>query len=81
MKTLTGGKRILDVFTLGDSGYFNRSTFLADVTKKPVIVNARTSVDITVDPKLRVITAVLCSDSSKKTEWKFSELHTGKTSI
>lgn len=77
MKKLLGGKKIVDVFTLGDGSYM-RSTFLGDVTTTPLIVNADTEggFDITVDPALRVITAVSCV-KGKKAEWRFSDLDSG----
>jgi hypothetical protein len=82
MKQLTGGKRVLEVFTLGD-GTYTRANFLGDVSDKPVIVNADTDggFDITADPTLRTITAVSCRDGSKKFEWKFSELDKGQKFI
>jgi hypothetical protein len=81
MKKLQNGEEVLDVFTLGDGSY-TRATFLADVTTSPVIVNADTEggFDITVDPSLRIITAVSCV-KSKRAEWKFSALSEGPTLI
>jgi len=77
MKKLLGGKAVVDVFTLGDGSYM-RSTFLGDVTSKPIIVNADTDggFDITVDPAARTITAVSCRNG-KSSEWKFSDLKSG----
>jgi len=81
MKMLTDGKKILQVFTLGD-GYFNRRNILADVKIDPVIVYSRVSVDITVDPKLRVITVVANKKKDdKKAEWRFAELRPGTINI
>ena len=82
MKKLTNGKKVADVFTLGD-GCYTRANFLADVTNKPLIVNADTAggFDITVDPKRRVISAVSCVKSSTTAEWKFADIHSGKKLI
>jgi len=78
MKALADGKTILEVFTLGD-GTYTRSNFLADVTVKPLIVNADTDggFDITADPVSRTIAAVSCRTKSKTFAWKFSELAKG----
>ena len=77
MKSLANGDEIMGVFTLGDGSY-TRANFLFDVTVKPVIVNADTEggFDITVDPSLRLISAVSCV-KGKKAEWKFSALGEG----
>ena len=48
----------------------------------PVIVYSRVSVDITVDPKLRVITVVANKKKDdKKAEWRFAELRPGIINI
>jgi hypothetical protein len=77
MKSLANGEEILEVFTLGDGSY-TRANFLFDVAVKPLIVNADTEggFDITVDPSLRLITAVSCVKKTKF-EWKFGALSEG----